>query len=73
MIKEQVNEMCINYYILSDIVGNISDVTNVETSVGKIVRNDEKEDIGYFEKPVINQQYTGNVLKSPSVTNHVYR
>ena len=73
MIKEQVNEMSINYYILSDIVGNISDVTNVETSVGKIVRNDEKEDIGYFEKPVINQLYTGKVLKSLSVTNHIYR
>ena len=36
----------------------------METSVDKVVRDDEKEDIGYFEKPVINQLYTGNAVKT---------
>ena len=47
------------YTFFSDIVCNISEKRKSETFVDKIVRNDEKEDIGFFEKPVINQLYSG--------------
>ena len=52
---------------MSEKVYNVTDVTNVRTSVDKTVRDDEKEDIGYFEKPVINQLYTGNAVKTLSL------
>ena len=40
--------------------GKIS-VTEVDVFESECRRDNEKEDIGFYEKPVINQQYTGKL------------